>query len=196
MVARLLAALLLLVSVLTPSFAVRAPSAEACTCLTPRDGGSTRQEKLIAADIVATGTVKSYRLIDVTEQFALEYEILIAVDEYIKGSGRPVIAVRDTGSSCSLLRQDDVGEAHVLVLTRWQGALRTGSCSGSHRITELDDTEAQRGVAVLREELGEHANALVEPDAAPDWPIPLGTASGGLALAALVFILWRGFRHG
>ena len=190
MAARLLLALALVAIswwVLTPR------TAEACTCLP-----GTLEELVARAELVILGTVVQIDQVErAPKTLPRERDLTLHADEYLKGLGPDRFHVQDfsQGSLCSVFSPDSVGNQYLLFLSRWEGNLRAGSCTGSGRVKDIDFW-AER-IEEVRQIVREPAQpddtpALTATPGAPQLPaagsgsdseplVPLATAIAGAA---------------
>ena len=178
--------------------------AQACSCAGVQVPAGVHipsySEILANAEIVAVGTVTNVRPVAaVKDEFggkSTEYESLVHVSDYIKGSGGAVVAVRHFRSGCSAFDDQTALQSYVFVLNRTDEELRaTSKCDGTHVIEAAD---IQVASARLRQRLGSAANP--DPQAAgrrsnDAWPFALAITLGSVGLAAMTFSLWRGTRR-
>ena len=150
MAARLLLALALVASI-WPFVGSR--DAYACSC-----AAFDTQELVAMAEFVVLGTVVQVDLADDQDLnvFPYEYNVKVAVNEYLKGSGPDQFVVQDfslQGSACSPFDPDPLDQEFLLFLNDRQGHLRTSTCAGSGRVG--DSERAQQRIAEIREIVGQ-----------------------------------------
>ena len=131
------ARLLLALAVVASSWWVFTPrTAEACTCLQ-----ATLDELVARAELVILGTVVQIHQVErAPKTLPRERDLTLHADEYLKGLGPDRFHVQDfsQGSLCSVFSPDSVGNQYLLFLSRWEGNLRAGSCTGSGRVKDID----------------------------------------------------------
>ena len=159
MAARLLLALAVVASswwVLTPR------TAEACSC-----AAFDTQELVAMAEFVVLGTVVQVDLADDQDLnvFPYEYNVKVAVNEYLKGSGPDQVVVQDfslQGSACSPFDPDPLDQEFLLFLNDRQGHLRTSTCAGSGRVG--DSEQWQEHIEEIRQIVSEQEQPGETPE--------------------------------
>lgn len=206
----LLAALLVAV----PLWATTATPAHACICIAGED-------VVGKADLIVVARVEEFRRLDPQplsppsgpRAHASEIGVVLAIEEYIKGSGPSTLiatqlAYTEIGprgqieaigwTACDTF--NFLGVRYVLFLRLWSdGQYHAGACSGTRTITAETEQSARDYIETIRQAL-EAPTPLPPPDEFPvvgtgtesvdsvRWAIPAAAAFGALlAAGALLF---------
>ncbi len=136
--------LCLLTSLLTAPFFVTARQAYACTCYR-----ADLFSLVSRADMIVLATVQNIEDLGIREdtregrtvRMSLGYDLLVAVEEYLKGSGPDALTLHDStlggGAACSPFDVDAVGSSYLLFLHEGrEGRLGASVCTGSGALTD------------------------------------------------------------
>ena len=118
------------------------------------------------AEFIVLGTVVQVDRADDQDLnvFPYEYNVKVAVNEYLKGSGPDQVVVQDfslQGSACSPFDPDPLDQEFLLFLHDRQGHLRTSTCAGSGRVG--DSEQWQEHIEEIRQIVSEQE----QPDDTP-----------------------------
>ena len=136
MATRTIAVLLLIATLIASPQVLPARPAYACSCFTPE-----LDELVARAELVILGTVVQIDQVErAPKTLPRERDLTLHADEYLKGLGPDRFHVQDfsQGSLCSVFSPDSIGNQYLLFLSRWEGNLRAGSCTGSGRVKDID----------------------------------------------------------
>jgi len=219
MAARVLLSLFLVAALVAAPQVLPTPTAHACSC-----NSLTLVEQVERAEFIVLGVVTRIEQVGDPDApvFPPEYDIDVAVDEYLKGSGPDSVVVQNfslDSDGCSAFERDSVGQEHLLFLSRFEDRLRTGTCEGSGRVTDhpswSESIEEVRRIVSRQVEptATEQATSITTP-AATETPVATdlpetgsgdgtdGTLVAVSAIAAAVLGLgalgvagWRGLRR-
>jgi hypothetical protein len=137
---------------------VTAPQAYACSCI-----DTDPFSRVSGADLIVLGTVQNIEDLGVREDTLegrtvktfLGYDLLVAVEEYLKGSGPDALTVHDDSlqsSACSPFDPDSVGTSFLLYLKdRKDGTLGTSICEGSGFVTDKNRDRVESHIEQIRQ---------------------------------------------
>ena len=159
MAARFLLAIALVASIRP---LVGGADASACSCAL-----TNTQDRVAMAGFVVLGTVVQIDQIEDNEPgaFTQQYDVSVAVNEYLKGSGPNQVVVRVSSlssSGCSPFDPDSAQQRFLLFLSHHRGNLRTSTCAGSGQVGDSD--QSQQYFEELRQIVSNSAN-----DPLPVW---------------------------
>ena len=206
--------MLLLEALVAGPMVVIARPAYACSC-----GITSLEERVALTDFIVIGTVQ-----EITDRstrvmvISIVYDLTVAVDEYLKGSGSDTITVRDhsllQGEACSAFDPDVVGKTYLLFLGRNEtGRFGTNSCAGSGAIHDTNRDHMRSTIEQIRLLVaGGPAPATEVTTVSPADELPpagsggdlstqsiawlfLGIAGAGLGVAGLGVLLRHGTRR-
>ena len=180
MILRSLLALFVVTLVAGPMLVIARP-AYACSC-----GITSLEDRVASTESIVVGTVRE--ITDLSTKgmvISFTYDLTVAIDEYLKGSGSDTITIRNgplQGEACSAFGPDAVGKTYLLFLGRDEaGRFITSSCSGSGAIGDTNRDHMESTIEQIRQLVAGGTSPATEvPPTAPADELPPAGSGGDL----------------